>query len=208
MIVQIPFDMPDDIGVGIATGAYKLSNGGVVRWATGKHKGEIVKHLKQVDISNHLDKINIKPKPVNPPAKVKKGYIIVGLGIAAAGLGYCVYQEIKNHESKEVKKFKKCFDAYVNATRTGNMNIELIDNLMLAIRDLQNLKNYEKINIGLTAEELAAVFANVYRYTIAFADANNYDLSNENINNIDENKPFEKLEENLCVQKKILECCA
>ena len=48
-IVQDVFDIPDDIATGLATGLYRRI-GSVVRYAVGPDKGQIVKHLKPVDI--------------------------------------------------------------------------------------------------------------------------------------------------------------
>ena len=53
-IVQDVFDIPDDIATGLATGVYRRI-GSVVRYAVGPNKGQIVKHLKPVDIKNTED---------------------------------------------------------------------------------------------------------------------------------------------------------
>ena len=48
-IVQDAYFIPDDIATGLATGIYRRI-GSVVRWATGPNKGQIVKHLKPIDL--------------------------------------------------------------------------------------------------------------------------------------------------------------
>jgi hypothetical protein len=48
-IVQEAFDIPSDIMTKLLTGEYRRI-GGVVRYATGPKKGQIVKHLDPVDL--------------------------------------------------------------------------------------------------------------------------------------------------------------
>lgn len=48
-IAQDAFFIPDDIATGLATGIYRRI-GSVVRWATGPNKGQIVKHLRPIDL--------------------------------------------------------------------------------------------------------------------------------------------------------------
>ena len=48
-VVQEAFDIPDNIMTGLLTGEYRRI-GGVVRYAIGPNKGQIVKHLDPVDI--------------------------------------------------------------------------------------------------------------------------------------------------------------
>lgn len=48
-IAQDAFFIPDDIATGLATGVYRRI-GSVVRWAIGPNKGQIVKHLKPIDL--------------------------------------------------------------------------------------------------------------------------------------------------------------
>ena len=48
-IVQDEYSIPDDIATGLATGIYRRI-GSVVRWTTGSNKGQIVKHLKPIDL--------------------------------------------------------------------------------------------------------------------------------------------------------------
>ena len=48
-VIQEAFDIPDDIMTKILTGEYRRI-GGVVRYAGGSHKGQIVKHLDPVEL--------------------------------------------------------------------------------------------------------------------------------------------------------------
>lgn len=49
-IAQDAFFIPDDIATGLAAGIYRRI-GSVVRWVTGPNKGQIVKHLKPIDLT-------------------------------------------------------------------------------------------------------------------------------------------------------------
>lgn len=60
-IVQDVFDIPDDIATGLATGVYRRI-GSVVRYAVGPNKGQIVKHLKSVNIKNTEEAMGLGEK--------------------------------------------------------------------------------------------------------------------------------------------------
>lgn len=60
-IVQEAFDIPDDILTGLATGLYRRI-GSVIRYASGSKKGQIVKHLKPVDIKTAEEAMSIGEK--------------------------------------------------------------------------------------------------------------------------------------------------
>ena len=49
-IVQDAFFIPEDIAIGLATGVYRRI-GGVIRYAVGPNKGQIVRHLKPIDLN-------------------------------------------------------------------------------------------------------------------------------------------------------------
>lgn len=48
-VVQDAFFIPDDIATGLATGLYRRI-GSVVRYAVGPNKGQIIKHLKPINL--------------------------------------------------------------------------------------------------------------------------------------------------------------
>ena len=74
-IVQDAYFIPDDIATGLATGIYRRI-GSVVRWATGPNKGQIVKHLKPIDLPAAEQVQGVGAKALQFVKQHKKGGII------------------------------------------------------------------------------------------------------------------------------------
>ena len=65
-----------------------------------------------------------------------------------------VYNKVKNHESKVVTEFRTNLKIYIGAIRKGDMDVIKINNLMSSLDALKADKNYSKISVQLTSEEL------------------------------------------------------
>lgn len=100
-IVQDAYDILLDIVTKLATGEYRRI-GSVVRYAVGPHKGQIVKHLKPVELKGAEQAQGIGVKALQFVKEHKKGTIIVLAGAATAGIGTWTYNKVKNHEPKVV----------------------------------------------------------------------------------------------------------
>ena len=68
--------------------------------------------------------------------------------------GGVVYHKIKNREPEVVKKYHAALRDYINDIRSGELSMKPINRLMDALDELKQNKNYEKIKIELTTEEL------------------------------------------------------
>ncbi len=60
-VIQETFFIPEDIATGLATGVYRRI-GGVVRYAVGPNKGQIVKHLDSVTLPASAEATGILAK--------------------------------------------------------------------------------------------------------------------------------------------------
>lgn len=170
-IVQEAFDIPANIAEKILTGEYKRI-GGVIRYASGPNRGQIVKHLDSANI-------NVVPKSFQFAKNNKKLLIIVGVGAAISTVSAGIYYKIKNTEPVVLKEFKVAFREYLNAIRTGELSEDIIDTMMLSLENLKSHKNYEKFQIQLSAEELNTVVCKVHEYTIKLVTDNNVELENK-----------------------------
>lgn len=112
----------------------------------------------------------------------KKESIILVAGTAVVGVGIWAYSTIKNRESKVVSDFRAALRVYIVAIRQGNMDIDKIDNLMTALEELKNNKDYDKIRIQLTADDLENLASRIYKYTIKLAQDNNVELTEGELN--------------------------
>lgn len=205
-IVQDAFFIPNDIATGLATGLYRRI-GSVVRYAIGPNKGQNVKHLKPIDLKAAEQAQGIGAKAYQFVQQHKKGTIITVAGAAAVGTGLWVYNKVKSHELKVVTEFKSALGVYIDAIRQGNMDVDKIDMLMNALEELKKHRDYEKISIQLTTEELEVLVGRIYDYTIKLANDNDVEL-NENelrISSVKNNGTIINLQNYLKAQKRIFE---
>lgn len=179
-VVQDAFYIPDDIATGLATGLYRRI-GSIVRYAVGPNKGQIVKHLKPIDLKVAEEAQGIGVKALQFVKEHKKGTIITVAAAAIVGTGAFVYSKIKNHESKVVTEFRAALRVYIDAIREGNMDIDIINNTMDALEELKQHKNYEKISIQLATEYLEVLVGRIYEYTIKLAKDNDVELSEDEL---------------------------
>lgn len=209
MIVQDVYDIPADIVTKLATGEYRRI-GSVVRCAVGPNKGQIVKHLKPVQLEAAEQAKGIGAKALAFFNQHKKGVIIGAAGAAVIGGSAWVYSKVRNHEPKVVVEFRAALKDYIEAIRSGNMNITTIEAIMESLQRLKAHKNYEKICIQLTTDELEVLVNRIHAYTIKLATDNAVDLTDSDLNCCDTGKrgAIVDLQTYLQVQKRIFEKAA
>lgn len=177
-IVQEAFDIPADIMAKIITGEYRRI-GGIVRYAVGPKKGQIVKHLSSIDLKASMQAKGIRVKVLQFAKNNKKGLMIGGaIAGAAAACGY-IYYKSKTHELTVVTKFRAALRAYIAEIRRENLELDTIDALMVALDDLKKHKDYEKFKIMFSTENLDTLVNLIYKYTLRLASNNNTELTEE-----------------------------
>lgn len=204
-IVQETFDIPEDIMAKILTGEYRRI-GGVVRYAVGPQKGQIKKFLEPVNLKADIEAQGISAKVINFAKNNKKAIIIVGIGtgIAAAGVG--IYNKVKNREPKVVIEFRVALKTYIDSIRKGTLEIKIIDNLMCSLNDIKNDKNFEKIKIQLSTEEISILINSIHEYTEKLAKDNVIELTDEEkLITSNANRDILNLQDYLKVQRRIFE---
>ena len=204
-IVQDAFYIPDDIATGLATGLYSRI-GSVVRYAVGPNKGQIVKHLQPIDLKAAGQAQGLGEKALQFVQHHKKEVGIAAIGAAVVGVGIWGYNKWKNHEPKVLTEFRAALKTYIDAIRNGNMDIDKINGLMEALEVLKQHKDYDKISIQLSAEDLEVLVGRIYNYTIKLAADNAVDLSDDELNL--NNGAIINLQSYLKAQKRIFEAAA
>ena len=204
-IVQETFYIPDDIATKIATGIYKRI-GGVVRYAVGPKKGQIVKHLKPIDLKAAEHAQGFGAKAIQFVKVHKKGVVIAVAGAALVGVGTWGYNKWKQHEPKVSKEFHAAFRVYIDAIREGSMDLQKITKLLESLEALRQHKNYEEIRIQLTTNELEVLVGRIYEYTVKLAKDNSVPLITEELGS--DKGAIINLEEYLNTQKRIFESVA
>lgn len=201
-IVQEAFWIPDDITTGLATGTYRRM-GGVVRYATGANKGQIVKHLQPIDLKSAEQTMKLEPKALQLFRQNKKTIGIVTICMAAAGLCAWAYTSLKNSEPKVQAEYRAALKTYIIAVQEGNLDIDEINNLMNKLEAMKKNKDYRKISIQLSAEELEVIVNRIYEYTVKLAKDNSVELNDEEMHH--SNEAIVNLYSYLEIQKRIFE---
>lgn len=204
-IVQDAFYIPDDIATGLATGLYRRI-GSVVRYAMGPNKGRIVKHLQPIDLKVAEQAQGLGAKVLQFVQYHKKEFSIATVGVAFIGVGIWGYNKWKTHEPKVLTEFRASLKIYIDAIRKGNMDIRKIDSLIKALETLKKHKDYEKISIQLTAEDLEVLVSRIYDYTIKLAKDNDVELLDDELESY--NNAIINLQSYLKVQKRIFAAVA
>lgn len=153
----------------------------MVRYAVGPNKGQIVKHLKSIDLKTAEEAQGLGVKALQFVKEHKKGTIITVATAAVVGTGAFVYSKVKNREPKVVSDFRAALRVYIAAIREGNMDIDKINNMMNALEELKQHKNYDKISIQLTTDDLEVLVGRIYEYTIKLAKDNDIELSEDEL---------------------------
>lgn len=146
-IAQDAYFVPDDIATGLSIGIYRRI-GSVVRWATGPNKGQIVKHLKPIDLPETEQVQGVGAKALQFVKQYEKETIIVVLSAVAVCVGTWVCNKVKKHEPKVVTEFRARLKSYIYAIRKGEMDIDKINNIMSSLEALKADKNYLKISLN------------------------------------------------------------
>ena len=132
--------------------------------------------------------------------------IIVGVIGGAAAIGGGIYHKIKNREAKEVSEFRSALKTYLDAIRKGSLDTNAIEDLMSSLEALKQRKDYEKITIELSTEELDVLVNRIYEYTQKLAMDNNIELTEAECT--DTNNTILNLQNYLKAQKRIFEAAA
>jgi len=206
-IVQDAYDLTDDILMKILTGEYRRI-GSVIRYATGPNKGQIVKHLKPIRLEAAQQAQGLSAKVIQFAKNNKKALIVVGISTGIVGAGFGIYGKIKNHEPEVVTNFRASLKTYINGIREGNLSVDLINDLMTCLENLKKHKDYEKISIQLSTEELDVLVNRIFEYTEKLARDNSIELTEDELNDQISDGTIPNLQRYLQAQKRIFETAA
>ncbi|MCM1246621.1 MAG: hypothetical protein NC293_13345 [Roseburia sp.] len=198
-VVQEAFDIPADIMTKLLTGEFRRI-GGVVRYAVGLNKGQIVKHLKPVDMKVAEQAQGVGAQIMSFTKKNKKGLII------GATVGGIIYHKVKNRKTTVVTQFRAALRTYIEEIRKGNLELNTIETLMEALDELKKHKDYEKFKIELSTEDLNVLVGRIYDYTICLAENNKVELTEAERSKTDNS--IINLQNYLRTQKRIFEVAA
>ena len=204
-IIQEAFDIPNDIMTKLLPGEYRRI-GGVIRYATGPKKGQIVKHLEPIDLKPAQQAQSIGAKVIQFAKRNKKVLIVSGVAVAIVTVGSFVYCKVKNREPEVVTTFRSELKTYIEEVRTGTLKLSSIEKLLSALEAVKSHKDSSNIIIELSTEELDVLVNRIYEYTKCLAEMNEYHLNAEDLEKYDDS--MGNLQSYLTVQKQIFETAA
>ena len=204
-IIQEAFDIPNDIMTKLLTGEYRRI-GGVIRYATGPKKGQIVKHLEPIDLKPAQQAQSIGAKVIQFAKRNKKVLIVSGVAVAIVTVGSFVYCKVKNREPEVVTTFRSELKTYIEEVRTGTLKLSSIEKLLSALEAVKSHKDSSNIIIELSTEELDVLVNRIYEYTKSLAEMNEYHINTEHLEKYDDS--MGNLYCYLTVQKQIFEAAA
>lgn len=201
-VVQEAFDIPADIMTKLLTGEYRRI-GGVVRNAVGPHKGQIVKHLKPVDLKAAEQAQGVGAKIMQFAKNNKKGFLIGGAIAGATAVGGVIYYRVKTHEPAVITQTRVALRTYIAEIRKGKLELDTINTLMATLDELKQHKDYEKFKIELSTEDIDVLVGRIYDYTIRLAENNQVELTDQERSKTDNS--ILNLQNYLRTQKRIFQ---
>ena len=184
VINKINLVIPNDIQKGIESGIYKQF-GSIIR----NNKGQIIKHLKAVDLSKDTANKLVGNKAVKMS--------LVGAGVVAVGgVAYFGYHTIRMNNL--TKSLIKRLTQYLIIAQKGELTEKDVDKFLNFLN--KNESMLKKLELDTSLDEL---FELVKTYTEQFAEANNFVYHNETKRKTNHNDKIINLKEYLKVQKDI-----
>lgn len=201
MIAQEAFYIPAHVAEGILKGKYQRI-GGVVRWAVGPQKGQIVKLLHPVKIEEGYAVKSILARGMEAIQANPKAAIGVGVGVAV-GSGVLIYNKFKNREPAALKDFRNSLNPYVEAIRNGDMNLEIIDNMAIALKNLKQNEKYKEYRISLSAGDIETLVNRIHDYTCTLAENNGLEF--DEIDKKQSDDIIVDFEKYIAIQRKVFD---
>lgn len=198
-IVQIAFDVPDDVYEGLMNGT--LSNfGSVVRDSKG-----IVTHLKQADLPLQEVKEGAKALVKNKKLIIVGGAVLLVTGAVAGGVTIANSVKKKKAEKRTplvIKEFNTAFGEYLDAINKSKLDDTIISNLISKIEALQSATEQGEIEMDYSSDQVKAFIKLITNYTKQLAKANDYSVRNIKVK---DKSPILELNNCLNIQKDIFD---
>lgn len=181
MVVQPSFDVPSEIALGLASG--DLVTGG---WVIRNTKGQIVKHLSETDIRYGVNEGALKEAVTGASAFVGRHRRGVIVGLVVAGVAFVAMLVVgiltkrkRDAEAEERRKamegFQAALRAYVDALEAGTLTKEVIQDLDVAMQELDGSPEVDGGMVQVTGKEFSRLVRAVRRYTSELSEANGYE---------------------------------
>ena len=174
-IVQVQLDVSDDIYSEVLNGSLELL--GMVK----DRQHRVRKHIPRAKLTNSGKSAKLQKAGVWQVIKEHKT-VAIGVGAVAvvAGAGAYAYHTWKDNKrsaaEERIAGFRKALKDYLKASKKGKLNAKVVDNLLLALNELENKKLGKDIELTIPASQLAELIYSIFTYTESLAKANGFDV--------------------------------
>lgn len=170
MISQQTFFIPPEIQAGLAVGDL-IQYGGIVR----NQAGQIVKHLKAIDLPVDSDKAAAAALRLLKDPKVIVGAAVVA--VAAAAAGAFAARKRKGAVPECVADYNASLAAYLEAVREGRLDADIIGRLIVALDSVEAYSDEGgSIALDFSTDQAALLVKLVVDSTKRLAEDNSLDL--------------------------------
>lgn len=161
VVEQVAFDIPAKTLEKLLSGEW-IRYGGVVRNAAG----QIVEHLTEVSVPDSSSADRIMQALTS-----RKGLVIIGSVATAATAATAWLYKRHQDQQAQLEPFRLAMVAYVTAIQTQSMSLEVVDDLLAALREVDP-KRAKKVQ--------ADTIEIIVGYTREFAAANGTEIVESN----------------------------
>lgn len=171
MISQQTFSIPPEIQAGLAVGDL-IQHGGIVR----NQAGQIVKHLKVIDLPSNSEKAAVAALKVLKDPKVVAGAAIVAVAAAGAG-ALAAARKRKRAVPDCVAAYNASLAAYLEAVQEGQLDAHIIGNLIAALDAVESYSDEGgSIALDFSTDQAALLVKFVVDSTKQLAEDNSLDV--------------------------------
>lgn len=195
-VVNVNLVIDDKTYAGVMSGVLEL--GGLVKDVSNRR---IRKHLPTVADSAKEG----AAKAIDVVRENKKALLIAGgvLAVVGAASGVISYY-LKREKRKEEKRFSKAFQQYIDLAKSGDLSIDVLDDLISSIDDLMKHNHDGQLPISVSARQMSDLFNSIYDFTKRLAEANSFDSRYiKDPSHFSKNKVLD-LQQYLNIQREIL----
>ena len=208
-IVQVSMAVPDEVYAGILAGALDIT-AGIVR----DNKGIIRNHLPKVATQTKEAAAQVvnSRAVINVIKQNKVAAIAVGAATVVGGsAAYLVHRsKQKKAETQDlcVKHFQKALKSYLKKAKTGQINADVVAELLSALKEVQESKAGDAAMLTIPAAQLDALINSIFDYTRRLAEANAFETVKVKAPKRGAKNSIVNLTNYLEIQKQIIEQAA
>jgi len=199
-VVPIYLDIDEKTYTGVKAGIYELY--GLAKNVDNKR---VAKHIPAVaDVAKEGASKAIDFVRLHQKGTIIAGGILVVGGTIAGTVGYVTHRKRRKLD----KQFGIALQEYLDAARSGTLNIDILNTLISSIEAIEKNNPKKAINLNISAAQFSDLINCIFDFTKRLAEANNINTRFINRPKYFQKKTADDLKYYLNMQKQIFEQAA